>query len=260
MNQKLMPVQDLLKGAFEQYKKHYKVLAGIMLIAGIGLYAQTILMYFTLKSAAVPMSYQYGEYGMNYPVATGAGLAGFGALALIASLVYLVGMLWGVPAVLNYINKIDQPMSIKEAFMQAKPFIWPTFITSLIAGILTAIGFILVIIPGIIVGVWLSFALYIVIVENKKGVEALKSSKAYVEGYWWPVFGRMFLVGLGIAIIAGIVGNILQSILGYTFGMLAQNVIMLVLIPYIFLYQFALYKNLKQVKGGSAHVESTPAV
>lgn len=243
MNEKarLTSVSELIKTAWGQYSKHFKVLVPITLVAGIGLYLQTIVMYFS-----APKVVNVSQYGVE-----ASSLATYGILSLIATVIYAVGMIWGFTALVNQVNKLDQPMTLKDAFMKAKPFIWSMFITGLLVAIFTIIGFILIIIPGIIVGVWLSFATYIVIAENKSGMEAIKASKAYVEGYWWPVFGRAIVVGIIVALIAGIIGGIANMIIGQTLGMLLQNVISLALIPFAVLCQYAIYQDLKKIKSGA---------
>jgi hypothetical protein len=225
----LNPVSKLLKESWEQYKKHFNLLVGIMLLAGIGLYLQTILLFFTSDGNTVS--------------------AGIGILALLATIIYIIGMLWGFAALLNKINHLDQPMTVGQAFSAGKPWIWPLFVVGLLTGIFTIIGLILLIIPGIIVGVWLSMSMYVAIAEQRKGLDALKASKKYVEGYWWPVFGRLLLIGIIIGVVSAIIGGIGQMILGYKLGTLLQNVVSLVLVPLAVIYQFGVYNNLKSVKG-----------
>ncbi len=67
-------------------------------------------------------------------------------------------------------------------------------------------GFMLLIIPGIIFGVWFYFSMFILAAEDERGMAAMLKSKAYIEGYWWAVFLRLFLLfflvplGLNLAI------------------------------------------------------------
>jgi hypothetical protein len=244
----LKPVADLFKGAWEQYKQHASVLIGIMLISGIGAYLQSILL-FTGNGARVN---QYGQ-------ATPAGLASIGILGLIVMVISIVAALWGYSALLNRISKLNQPMSIKQAYMTAKPLIWPLFLTGLLVGIFTLIGFILLIIPGIVVGVFLSFALYIVIDENKSGMDAVKASKAYVDGYWLPVFGRIFLMGVALVVVMMIVGFIFGMLFDGRINALIQNIISLAITPFAVLYMYDLYHNVKQVKGGSVAAVTAPS-
>lgn len=238
-------VSDLFKKTWEQYSKHAQVLIGIMLIAGIGLYIQTILLF-----TASPASVQVSESGSI--TMTGGAMAGYGALALVAMIIYIIGMIWGYSALLNKINKLNEQMGIKDAYMSAKPLILPLLLTGLLTGIFTLIGLILLVIPGIIVGVFLSMAMYVVVAEGKKGMDAVKASKAYVDGYWWSVFGRILLMTIVIAVISGVIGSLAQSVLGYKIGMLIQNVIGLALTPFAALFMYNMYLNLRQIKGGSA--------
>jgi hypothetical protein len=235
---KLKSVSELFKTAWKQYSTHFDVLVPIMLLAGIGMYLQWLFLVLEMNGKVVHTTY--------------------GLLSLLAVIVYLVGLVWGLSALLNKIHKLDQPMTVKQAFVSAKPLVWPLFLTGLLSGIATLVGFILLVIPGIIVGVWFAFGLYIVVNEHKSGVEALKSSKEYVDGYWWPVFGRSLLVALVFGIITSIIGNIARALFGYDFGLLIQDVISLIFIPLIMLYQYSLYLNIKQVKSGGEMPMSAP--
>jgi len=152
---------------------------------------------------------------------------------------------------LNKIQKIDQPMTLKQAFMNSKPLIWPVFVTGLLVGIFTIIGLIGLIVGAIVVAIYLSFSLFIIVNENKSGMEALKASKAYVTGHWWAVFGRAIVIGLVVGIAAGIIGGIFTAIVGQQIGALLQTVVSLALMPFALLYQYDLYLDIKSKKSGS---------
>lgn len=236
--QGLIPPLDLFKNSWAQYQKHFNTLVPIMLVAGIGMYLQWLFLFLGPNQASTVA-------GKNPMAAVGT----FGILSLVAAVVYLIGMIWGYTALINKINKLDQPMTLGQAFTNAKPYIWPMVITGILVTIFTLIGLVLLVIPGIIVGIWLSFALYIVIAENKKGMEAVKASKAYVDGYWWPVFGRALLMGAVVIVISIVIGGIAQMFLGPKLGTLFQNIVSLIITPWAVLYQYALYKNIRTVKG-----------
>lgn len=229
----LKSVSNLLKEAWAQYKKHYESLVPIMLVAGIGLYLQSLFMFL----------------GTNDGLTVNAT---YGLLALIASVIYLVGMIWGYSALLNKVHKLDQPMTLKQAYMNAKPLIWPLFVTGLLVAIFTIIGFILLVIPGIIIGVLLSFAFFVVVNEGKSGMDALKASKAYVTGYWWSIFGRAIVIALVIGVASAIIGGVGTAILGVQLGTLLQTIVGLVLTPFALLYQYNVYLDVKSKKSGAA--------
>lgn len=77
-------------------------------------------------------------------------------------------------------------------------------------------GFVLFIIPGVIAGVTLYFALYTLVNEGKKGEEALLLSRQLVNGRWWIVAGKLFglsLLFLLLVLILIMFGGILTAIL-----------------------------------------------
>ncbi len=246
---RLEPVSKQLKDSWDSYTKHFNTLVPIMLVAGIGMYLQSIFMFFgTDDAVGVQVGNMAGQSVQVNPT--------FGILAAIAALIYIVGMIWGFAALLNRIQKLDQVMTLGQAFSSAKPLLWPLILTGILVAIFTLVGFVLLIIPGIIVGVWLSLAMFIVVDEQKKGMAAVKQSKEYVKGYWWSVFGRFLLIGLILGIVSAIIGNIGMMILGVTLGTLLQNIVGLILIPFALLYEYGVYKNIKAVKGGAAPAAS----
>ncbi|MDR3562719.1 MAG: hypothetical protein P4N59_14965 [Negativicutes bacterium] len=66
--------------------------------------------------------------------------------------------------------------------------------TCSIAAVILLVAFLLVIIPGIIMGVFYLFALQAVILRDFRGMAALRYSKSLVEGHWWTVFGMLVLL------------------------------------------------------------------
>src|SRR3989344_1571562 len=91
--------------------------------------------------------------------------------------------------------------SFKKALHNFLSYFWVTIIVC----VLVVLGYILFVIPGIIASVWFSFSFIVFVVEGKRGFDAVKTSRSYVKGYWWPVFGRLLFLlviafGIGIAV------------------------------------------------------------
>lgn len=137
------------------------------------------------------------------------------ASALINSLIILVivaaGLvfgLWASIALAQALKKIVQNQSTEDwraVFAGNSRYLWPVIYTSLLVAIIVFAGTLLLIIPGIIFGVWYSFCFYQVIFEDKKGTGALKESKKLVMGRWWGILWRLlvpaFTFGLGAILI-----------------------------------------------------------
>jgi hypothetical protein len=82
-------------------------------------------------------------------------------------------------------------------------FIWQLFLRSLIGGILVFLGIILLIIPGIYLGVGYAFASMIIIFANKEFWPALELSRKIITKKWFSFLG--FFIVLGLINILGLV-------------------------------------------------------
>ncbi len=71
---------------------------------------------------------------------------------------------------------------------------------ALIVSLLTAAGFIFLIIPGVIIGVWFSFAVTIAILKQTSILTSLKTSRHLVHGRFMPILWREY--GAGFIILA----------------------------------------------------------
>ena len=99
----------------------------------------------------------------------------------------------------------------KTNINNSSKFIWPMLVVAILNIILVFFGSLLLIIPGIIFAVWFSFIYYIVLFENKTGVEALKTSKKLVVGRWWPILWRLLIPNLFFGIMIVFASDIVSA-------------------------------------------------
>lgn len=103
--------------------------------------------------------------------------------------------------------------SVSESYLgneitvgQAYRFVWPKLLTLIGAGILVTLvvylGIILLVVPGIIFGLWYSLTTPAIIVENLSATRGMSRSKALASGN----LGKIFSVGFLIIIIAWVAG------------------------------------------------------
>ncbi len=93
-----------------------------------------------------------------------------------------------------------QTLSATTALQNATPKLFIALVVSIITAIIVGIGFILLLIPGIWLGVLLSFTFSAIAVRNC-GLNALSYSRSLVKNRWWAVFGRSLLLGLCFAVV-----------------------------------------------------------
>jgi hypothetical protein len=127
----------------------------------------------------------------------------------ISSLIVSLGsiFIW-VAVIYSVVKSEEQKISILESFSWAKHkglgLIWVGILSSLVV----MGGFILLIIPGIILSIYLYLAQYVYIQEGQKGLSALLRSRDLVKDNWMAIFGRVLLLGLMILLAAFVIGGV----------------------------------------------------
>ncbi|MBE9532043.1 MAG: hypothetical protein IME98_04485, partial [Proteobacteria bacterium] len=125
--------------------------------------------------------------------------------------------------------------SFKETKGRALPFLW----IMLLQGSVIMGGYMLLVIPGIILTVLLLFPLFIFIEEDERGMNSLLKSMAYVKGHGISVFLRLIALFIVLFIISIILAFI--PIVG--------PIISFVLTPFTLVYIFLIYNELREIKG-----------
>lgn len=128
-------------------------------------------------------------------------------IAATGILVLLAGVLVPLAMALIVRKQLDgQIIDYKTALKEAAGKWLPGLGTSVLMGLCVLGLSILLIIPGIIYGVFWTFAVYTVMLYNKSGWAAMKHSRETVRGRWWRVFGYLIVFGL----ISGLIGWIIN--------------------------------------------------
>lgn len=131
-----------------------------------------------------------------------AGSAGLSFLGLLVGLIatYLfTGMVVELVADVQDGRRDATPSQLLRA---ATPVLGTLIAVALVVGILTLIGFALVIVPGLIaLTVWAVVA-PVVVLERPQGLKAMRRSRQLVAGNGWPVFGVILVLNVAVAVVA----------------------------------------------------------
>jgi len=166
-------------------------------------------------------------------------------VAIIVAVASVIFSIARIPALLEVVRSGDggTTASIKGAYRFAFGIFW-SFLLIIIIQLFISLGsFVLFIIPGIIVGVYISFSVFTRTLDGFKGFSALTESYSLVRGRWWPVFGR----SLFMALIIGIV-SIVISLITHGVPIIGQVILGITVVPVAFIYQYLLYNNLKATR------------
>src|SRR3954454_15510708 len=134
-------------------------------------------------------------------------------LFFIAGLaVFILSVFYG-GMVVNLVRDVQdgrRDHSTGELFRSVTPVLLPLLGLAIVAGIAIAIGFVLLIIPGLILLTIWAVAAPVMVIEHPGVFTALGRSRDLVRGYGWPVFGTIILAAL-IDIAVNIVASIVAA-------------------------------------------------
>jgi hypothetical protein len=134
------------------------------------------------------------------------------------------------------------------------PVLGELILVGIVTGVLEAIGFVLILIPGLILMTIWSVVAPVVVVEHPGGLRALGRSRALVRGNAWQVFGVIVVLVLGVVVVSGLLDALAESA-GSGVGLVVRVVIGVLAAPISALAAAVLYFELR----GGARREEEPA-
>lgn len=144
--------------------------------------------------------------------------------------------------------------SLDRALSKAVPLVFG----SILVGLLSFLASLLLILPGIYVGVRLVFTPCAIALENRGATEGLRYSWNLVKGRWWGVFWALVVPGLILAVVffvfvvfAGVLGSIL-GFDGTGLGLVPGVVGGIAVTPLAWTYIVLLFRSLQHLKGQAA--------
>jgi len=120
-------------------------------------------------------------------------------LLFIAGIAAFVVSIFYQGMVVNLVRDVQdgrRDHSMGELFSAVAPVALPLIGLAIVAGIAIAIGFVLLIVPGLILLTIWAVAAPVMVIEHPGVFSALGRSRALVRGYGWQVFGTIVLIAL----------------------------------------------------------------
>jgi len=166
---------------------------------------------------------------LGWIVGTGSGVVVL--VALITTVVSLVGTFWVQGALVYAVEDVRDgriDSSIGELFERVRPYLGTLIVAGILAGLGIAVGFVLLIIPGLVLLTWWCLIVPVIVLEGKRVGESFSRSRELVRGHGWTVFGIIILAVLASAIASGLIQGIfsfLRPFLRYWIGGAIANAI-----------------------------------
>ena len=188
-------------------------------------------------------------------------------LPLYIVIIFAQGIItiWASNAIMITVNEMLAEKNIKPELINRRSWhmIIPVLWVALISTLAVLGGFLLLIIPGVIFSIWFAFSQTAVVLDDKRGVDAMSYSRSLVVGRFWSMVRRIILgpfilvfiylvvisllVGLGI-IITGLDASITETTQIPVWPDIVENVVNVFFLPLYIVYWTILYRNVKQTK------------
>jgi hypothetical protein len=239
---------DILTAAFELYRANAAKLIQIVAIVVVPLtFVSALLTKVAFKQSCTEADLQTAQTVQDVvDRCTGTGgyfrgalLAAIGFFIAVAIQQLLAGAVTRGGAAATLGREVDVRASYQYAFSRLGGLIG----LALLVGLVVGVGFILLIIPGIIFLVFLSVSVSAFIIERVGVTEAMSRSWKLVSGQWW----HTFIVIVVAAIIAGVVNGIITAIGGSTFigAWIFSSIAQIITGPFVALVNVLLYIDLR---------------
>ncbi len=170
------------------------------------------------------------------------------SFSIAGSILLAAGVLLSIVANAAIIHLFEHSSGLEESYVAAGRLFWRLIWLGILIIFALFGGFAMLVVPGVLLMVGFVFANYALILEGKHGFEALTTSREYVKGYWWSVFGRLLLLLLGFVVAYIVIGLPFASIGGKIGGALASTIITLFIAPFSIAYYYTMYRNLVSLK------------
>lgn len=221
---------------------------GIAIYLGLGIVAILLI----IVSGAGSFILKNGIQGIaaNLPAALSAFIIPLAVISVIFTIIYAAV---GSALQISSIQLIDSQGSkpVGGTFKKSFGLVIPSFLVGILIFLLTFGSFFVLIFPAILVSFLLSFASYEVILNNQRGLKALKSSASMISKNFGAIFIRWLAIILIYLVIAVVVPNLLSKIgpeVNLIVG-LFSIIINLLLGWYMMSYQVTLYKQVREASG-----------
>jgi hypothetical protein len=184
----------------------------------------------------------------------GTGSAAF-LVALITVVVSLVGTFWLQGALVYAVDDVRDgriDSSIGELFERVRPYLGTLIAAGILAGLGIAVGFVLLIVPGLILLTFWCLIVPVIVLEGKHVGESFGRSRELVRGHGWSVFGVVVITGLASAIASGVIQSIfsfLTPFLRYWIGGTIANAIV---DPFLAIALTVMYFHLREAPATTA--------
>ncbi|MCX6705010.1 MAG: hypothetical protein NT162_01590 [Candidatus Woesebacteria bacterium] len=204
--QKLTSPFDLIKKAINIFAKKENIIFLVKIYVPVGVFSAI-----SLAQTFLPASIRNSNSPWLF--------VGVGILQILYFLTSVFVTVSGIIALGKIVGGGE--LSAKKTFKSAWKNYWIFLLLSIVLTLIYLLGFVFLIIPGILFVVWFAFSRFMAIEKGFRIKQSLLKSKELVKGMYWKILGRLLVFGAFTFIVQMIlsiapygVGSIISSLCG----------------------------------------------
>jgi hypothetical protein len=167
---------------------------------------------------------------------------------MLGGILNLLGVIASLTSSLALVAAIGKNEDFATSYQTGFKLFWASIWITILSTLAYFGGFVLLIVPGIIIGVQLALIQYVLVLEDRRGLTALTQSREYIKGYWWAFVGRTFLLGLIFGAIMLVLYLPFKLIFGGIEAAFIYGIILLFITPFSVVYSYEIFDNLRRLK------------
>lgn len=151
--------------------------------------------------------------------------------AFVSAFIYLAGAFWLQGAIVKAVEDVRDgraDLSVRQTLETVRPHFNRIAVAGFLAAVGITIGFVLLIVPGLLLLTWWILLIPAIVLEDRGITEAFGRSRELVNGNGWSVFGTIILtvaLFIGLGIVLGLLLFPLENWLGDLIGDVVSNTI-----------------------------------
>jgi hypothetical protein len=232
-------IGEILRAAFQLYQRHWRTLLAI---------AAVVVVPLTLLQYGIGHWVRTNGQQLHDPVVSTSLWAVAGA-SLLAALVGLLlyQVLTGAITRAIAAEVAGQDPGVEQSYRFGFARLGPVLVVSVLVGLATLAGLIVLIIPGIYIGVRLAVSTQALVVEGRRGTQAMRRSWELVGGHWWHAAFTVLVAGLLTGVVNAVITAPFSAGAWFLQG-IAAAIATTVTLPYGALIGVLLYLDLRARK------------
>lgn len=192
----------------------------------------------TLMAGTPPVA---GQINPTYGLTTGLGTMVNSLLALFAQ---------GILIVLAYNSLAGHPVTIGEALARAAGRYLPLLGAGICAGFMIILGFLLLLIPGVMLAVRYNVSIPACVIEEQGPIDSLGRSAELTKGFRWTIFGLALVFGAPTLIVTLAISAFAVRAFGIVPGMIMLKSWSALIAPLSTTLSTTIYHELRSAKEG----------